>query len=95
MNQMLMKHLLTSWNVAFTITAGGLEAINVLEKTRFDIVLMDIQLPGLDGYTTTKRIREELGSKVPIIAMTAHAMEGEKDKCLRVGMNAYIAKPCA
>src|SRR6185436_12481430 len=56
MNQMLMKHLLTSWNVAFTITAGGLEAINVLEKTRFDIVLMDIQLPGLDGYTTTKRI---------------------------------------
>jgi len=93
MNQMLMKHLLTSWNVAFTITAGGLEAINVLEKTRFDIVLMDIQLPGLDGYTTTKRIREELGSKVPIIAMTAHAMEGEKEKCLRVGMNAYIAKP--
>ena len=93
MNQMLMKHLLTNWNVAFTITAGGLEAINVLTKTKFDIILMDIQLPGLDGYATTRKIREELGSKVPIIAMTAHAMKGEKDKCLRAGMNAYIAKP--
>ena len=93
MNQMLMRHLLSSWNVAFTIAPGGLEAIDALKQTNYDLVLMDIQLPGLDGYATTRKIREELGSQVPIIAMTAHAMKGEKEKCIRIGMNAYIAKP--
>jgi len=93
LNQSLMKHLLSNWKFNFTIVSNGEDGIAALRNRTFDLVLMDIQMPGLDGYMTTEKIRAELKSTVPIIAMTAHAMNGEKEKCLSRGMNAYISKP--
>jgi len=93
MNQSLMKHLLGQWEVTFSIVENGIEALNELRSKTFDIVLMDIQMPKMDGYTATQHIREELRLDIPIIAMTAHAMAGEREKCLGQGMNDYISKP--
>jgi CheY-like chemotaxis protein len=93
MNQNLMRHLLTYWNLDFDIVNNGKEAIEALQQNNYRLVLMDIQMPLMDGYTTTLKIRNELGMNIPIIAMTAHAMAGEKEKCLSYGMNEYISKP--
>jgi len=92
-NQSLMKHLLLQWNMDFDIVSNGIEAIEQLRQEAYDLVLMDIQMPQMDGYTATQKIREELKSDIPIIAMTAHAMAGEREKCLSRGMNDYISKP--
>jgi signal transduction histidine kinase/CheY-like chemotaxis protein len=93
MNQSLMKHLLTQWNAVFDVSVNGQEALGLLKIKKYDIVLMDIQMPVMDGYTATQFIRTELNLDVPIIAMTAHAMAGEREKCLSSGMNEYISKP--
>jgi signal transduction histidine kinase/CheY-like chemotaxis protein len=93
MNQSLMKHLLMQWGASFTIAANGLEALETLKAKSFDLVLMDIQMPKMDGYTATRHIREDLKLETPIVAMTAHAMAGEREKCLSNGMNDYISKP--
>jgi signal transduction histidine kinase/CheY-like chemotaxis protein len=93
MNQSLMKHLLRQWNATFDIAGNGLEAINLLREKKYGLVLMDIQMPEMDGYTATQYIRNDLHSDVPVIAMTAHAMAGEREKCLSRGMNEYISKP--
>jgi signal transduction histidine kinase/CheY-like chemotaxis protein len=93
MNQSLMKHLLTSWDLDFNIVNNGEEAIEVLQQTKYSLVLMDIQMPHIDGYRATEKIRNELKNDIPIIAMTAHAMAGEREKCLNYGMNEYISKP--
>lgn len=93
MNQVLMQHILKQWNLEFTIVSNGLEVLNVLKVKNFDLILMDIQMPIMDGYTTTKTIRDELKSDIPIIAMTAHALEGEREKCIQMGMNDYLVKP--
>ncbi len=93
MNQNLMKHLLTYWNLDFDMVNNGKEAIEALQQKEYRLLLMDIQMPLMDGYTATMKIRNELGMKIPIIAMTAHAMAGEKEKCLHYGMNEYISKP--
>src|SRR5450432_8829 len=93
MNQNLMRHLLTYWNLNFDIVNNGKEAIAALQQNDYRLLLMDIQMPLMDGYTTTMKIRNELGMNIPIIAMTAHAMAGEREKCLSYGMNEYISKP--
>lgn len=93
MNQQLIRHLMKSWSMEHTIVNTGEEAVNALKKNAYSIVLMDIQMPDMDGYTATSVIRNELKSDVPIIAMTAHAMVGEKEKCLQLGMNDYVSKP--
>lgn len=93
MNQQLVKHLMKSWSLDHHIVHTGAEAVAELEKNSYSIVLMDIQMPDMDGYTATTIIRNELGMDVPIIAMTAHAMVGEKEKCLQLGMNDYVSKP--
>ncbi|MDB5146138.1 MAG: response regulator [Mucilaginibacter sp.] len=93
MNQSLMKHLLTHWGVGFDVVSNGEEAINRLKSETYNLVLMDIQMPKMDGYTATYHIRNDLKLDVPVIAMTAHAMAGEREKCLSHGMNEYIAKP--
>ena len=93
MNQSLMKHVLTQWNASFDIVSSGVQAIKYLKEKRYDLVLMDIQMPEMDGYTTTQIIRENLGLQLPIIAMTAHAMAGEREKSMSHGMNEYISKP--
>jgi signal transduction histidine kinase/DNA-binding response OmpR family regulator len=93
MNQNLMKHLLSYWNLEFDVVKNGVEAIGALQQKDYKLILMDIQMPLMDGYTATMKIRTELRMNIPIIAMTAHAMAGEKEKCLSYGMNEYISKP--
>jgi CheY-like chemotaxis protein len=93
MNQSLMKHLLSYWNFDFDIVNNGKEALDALQQREYRLLLMDIQMPLMDGYTTTLKIRNELGMNIPIIAMTAHAMTGEREKCLSYGMSEYISKP--
>ncbi|HET6512772.1 MAG TPA: response regulator, partial [Candidatus Kapabacteria bacterium] len=75
--------------------ANGLEVLKVLESVPYDVILMDCQMPELDGYEATRQIRASAShtSDIPIIAMTAHAMEGDRERCLQAGMNDYISKP--
>jgi len=76
------------------IANNGLEAIAFLEKNNnYDLIIMDLQMPEMDGYTATKYIRNVLNLSVPIVAMTASALKGEKLKCLEIGMNDYLSKP--
>lgn len=93
MNRSLMKHLFTEWKVAFDLATNGAEAITCLKQTHYDLVLMDIQMPEMDGYTATRFIRSELQLHLPVIAMTAHALAGERERCLSSGMDEYISKP--
>lgn len=93
MNQHLIAHLMKSWAIDYTIVNNGAEAIKELSKDGYSIVLMDIQMPEMDGYTATSIIRNEMSKDIPIIAMTAHAMTGEREKCLQLGMNDYVSKP--
>lgn len=93
MNQQLVRHLMKGWSMDHLIVNTGAEAVDELQQNPYSIVLMDIQMPDMDGYTATTIIRNELKSDVPIIAMTAHAMIGEKEKCLQLGMNDYVSKP--
>jgi len=93
MNQSLLKHLLTGWKLSFVMVQNGIEALEELRNGRFDLVLMDVQMPGMDGYTATQEMRTKLKLQTPVLAMTAHAFPGEREKCLSYGMNEYIAKP--
>ncbi|HEX7847762.1 MAG TPA: ATP-binding protein [Chitinophagaceae bacterium] len=92
-NQGLLKHLLSDWKLEFDIAGNGVEAIGLLRHRQYELILMDIQMPEMDGYTTAQAIRNDLKLDTPIIAMTAHAMAGEREKCLGYGMNEYISKP--
>jgi signal transduction histidine kinase/ActR/RegA family two-component response regulator len=93
MNQNLLKHLLKKWNFTFEMANNGFEALEKLKISKYDLILMDVQMPLMDGYTATREIRTKLKSDIPIVAMTAHAFPGEREKCLNYGMNEYIAKP--
>lgn len=93
MNQNLLKHLFLEWGCTFDIASNGLEAISHLELKKYDLVLMDIQMPKMNGYTATRYIRNNLGLSTPIIAMTAHALAAERQNCISNGMNEYISKP--
>lgn len=70
----------------------GQEAIDIFKANRIDLVLMDLQLPVMDGYTATREIKK-INKEVPIIAQTAHVMSGEREKCLEAGCDDYLAKP--
>lgn len=79
-----------------TVANNGLEVLSQLQRNSFDVVLMDIQMPELDGLETSKRIREQekrTGGHLPIIAVTAHALKGDRERCLEVGMDGYVSKP--
>ncbi|MGH9857446.1 MAG: response regulator, partial [Acidobacteriota bacterium] len=95
-NQRLVYKILVKQGHNVVITNNGLEAVSALEKESFDIVLMDVQMPVMDGLEATRLIREReqpLGRHTPIIALTAHAMQGDKENCLAAGMDAYLSKP--
>jgi CheY-like chemotaxis protein len=95
-NQKLAQALLKKWNYRAITAANGIEALTLLQKTVVDVVLMDLQMPQMDGYQTTAAIRrEELGNgrHVPIIGLTAHAMRGDRERCLDAGMDGYLSKP--
>jgi signal transduction histidine kinase/DNA-binding response OmpR family regulator len=93
MNQMLLKMLFEQWNIYIDIADNGDIAVEKLKNEEYALVLMDIQMPVMDGFTATKKIRNELKSGIPVIAMTANVLPGEKDKCFEVGMTGYISKP--
>ncbi|WP_291910625.1 hybrid sensor histidine kinase/response regulator [Chitinophaga sp. CB10] len=93
MNQNLLRHLLSNRQLTYRIVTNGEEALQALQKSNYDLLLLDIQMPNVDGYTVIQRLRQEQHSNIPVIAMTAHAMAGEKEKCLQLGMNEYISKP--
>ncbi|MDB5192445.1 MAG: luxQ [Segetibacter sp.] len=92
-NQMVVKHTLLKLGALPDIAVDGVEAIEKIKTTKYDLVLMDIQMPRLDGYETARYIRNQLKNAVPIIAMTAFALTGEDEKCFESGMNGYISKP--
>lgn len=94
MNQMIAAELLAMKAVAVTIVNNGVEALDALSKGDYDVVLMDIQMPEMDGLTATRHIRENPAWRdIPIIAMTAHAMVGDREISLSSGMNDHITKP--
>ncbi len=95
-NQKLTVRILENRGHKVTVVSNGREALEAVEAARFDVVLMDVQMPEMDGFQATAAIRaRERGGKVrlPIIAMTAHAMAGDREKCLLAGMDDYVAKP--
>jgi two-component system, sensor histidine kinase and response regulator len=95
-NQQLALRLLEKRGHAVTVASDGKEAVALLKESPFDVVLMDIQMPMMDGFQATAAIRQEevsTGAHIPIIAMTAHAMEGDRERCLAAGMDGYISKP--
>jgi len=95
-NQKLAVALLHRWGHTVTVVCNGLEALEALEQDSFDLVLMDVQMPELDGLGATRQIRlkeKETGGHIPILAMTAHAMTGDRENCLQAGMDGYLSKP--
>jgi CheY-like chemotaxis protein/HPt (histidine-containing phosphotransfer) domain-containing protein len=93
-NQQLAQEILTSMGTAVCCADNGRQALTMLNEQDFDLVLMDIQMPEMDGYEITRRIRAEPRYReMPVIAMTAHAMVEEWEKCLDAGMNGHVAKP--
>jgi CheY-like chemotaxis protein len=92
-NQSLLQQLFKQWQLSFDLAQNGEEAIALLRARKYDLILMDIQMPVMDGYTATTEIRKVLKIDTPIIAMTAHALSGEREKCLGLGMDEYISKP--
>lgn len=92
-NQKLAEKHLTNFGFTLDIAGNGRLALEKLQEATYDLVLMDMQMPEMDGYEAALAIRKQLKLTLPIIAMTAHAMSGEKEKCLAIGMNDYISKP--
>jgi len=93
-NQKLALRLLAQMGYQADVAGDGLQAIEAVERTRYDVVLMDVQMPELDGLEATRRIRTRWPDlPLPIVAMTANAMAGDREACLAAGMTDYISKP--
>jgi len=96
LNQYLARHILESWDFEVLIVNNGREALDALEGTSFDCILMDVQMPEMDGIEATQRIRkfpDPVKANIPIIALTANALKGDSEKYLAAGMSDYLAKP--
>jgi two-component system, sensor histidine kinase and response regulator len=95
-NQKLAVGLLSRWGHEIVVADDGAEAVRLEASTEFDLILMDVQMPELDGFDATAAIRRreaERGGHTPIVAMTAHAMSGDRERCLAAGMDDYLMKP--
>jgi PAS domain S-box-containing protein len=96
LNQFLARHILESWDFEVTIANNGKEAIDYLTQAPFDCILMDVQMPEMDGIEATLNIRklsDPIKASIPIIALTANALKGDSERYLAAGMNDYLAKP--
>lgn len=91
-NQQLFKTILEKYGLQVLLAENGMEAVNILDKEAVDLVFMDVQMPVMNGYEASLRLREK-GYKGPIVAVTANAVKGEKEKCLESGMDDYLTKP--
>lgn len=94
-NQKVALRILSDCGYNITPVNNGIEVLNVVKEKYFDLILMDVQMPEMDGYTATSKIRklDAAASNIPIIALTAHALIGDKEKCIEAGMNDYVSKP--
>ncbi len=95
-NQKLALGVIQKWGHILTIANNGAEAVKLSEQNAFDLILMDVQMPDLDGFQATAAIRareQKVGTHTPIVALTAHAMKGDREKCLAAGMDGYVTKP--
>jgi signal transduction histidine kinase/ActR/RegA family two-component response regulator len=95
-NQRLVMHILTRAGYVPTVVENGREALAAVDQRAFDLILMDVQMPEVDGFDATALIREReqtSGGHIPIIALTAHAIRGDREKCLARGMDGYVSKP--
>jgi len=96
-NQLLAVRMLEKQGYSVSLANNGKEALSALERGKFDVVLMDVQMPEMDGFEATAAIRErEKATAAPhqiVIAMTAHAIAGDRERCLRAGMDGYVSKP--
>ncbi len=95
-NQEVIKAFMEKLGVNSTLVGSGLELLDSYDGKDFDLILMDIEMPGMDGLEAARRIREKealLGTRIPILAMTAHAMRGDREEYLNSGMDGYISKP--
>jgi len=93
LNQRIVNFILQKQNALVTIVANGNLAVEQLTQKHFDVILMDLHMPELDGYETTEFIRKEMNNKIPIIALSASKLPDDVAKCLDAGMNACISKP--
>jgi CheY-like chemotaxis protein len=96
LNQKLAQAVLAKAGHRVTIANNGREAVEAWRTANFDLILMDIQMPEMDGFEATQAIRDqerEAGGRIPIIAMTAHALKGDRERCLEAGMDEYVSKP--
>jgi CheY-like chemotaxis protein len=93
LNQLLMKTILDDFGFERDIAINGKMAIEKLEKNTYDIILMDLQMPEMNGFEATHYIRNTMKSKIPIIALTADVTTVDVEKCKAAGMNDYVAKP--
>lgn len=96
MNQLVARRLLEKRGHTVAVSANGRKALEALEKESYDLILMDVQMPEMDGLEATQAIRAKekaTGGHIPIVAMTAHAMKGDEERCLAAGMDSYLTKP--
>jgi CheY-like chemotaxis protein len=95
-NQKLIARLLEKRGHTITMVGNGLQAVNALDRDTFDLVFMDMQMPEMDGFEATAAVRKresQTGLHTPIVALTAHAMKGDRERCLEAGMDGYLTKP--
>lgn len=92
-NSLLVRKILSGYQLDVTEVANGEEAISMMKDSSFDLVLMDVQMPRMDGFTCTRYIRNQLHSGIPIVGMTAYVLPAEIEKCFEAGMNDYVPKP--
>jgi CheY-like chemotaxis protein len=94
-NQIVVKRMLERVHITPDIVQNGAEAIEAAIETRYDLILMDCSMPVIDGFEATLRLRRDHGCQTPIVALTANAMQGDRERCIRAGMNDYLSKPIA
>ena len=92
-NQEVAKGLLSKFGLSPDLAENGLEAVRMLSEKTYDIVIMDCMMPEMDGYEATRKIRANINKTIPVIALTANALQGSAEECLAAGMSDYMTKP--